>query len=167
MYFWGFVPFYLIINIAIYCLGIMSMATVYELWKHVFNDNLIGETAQGDDKACKNINGAELDLAWQPSSNALKDGRSKSATHITHGPADTASRRKKTTAYRPDEGVLLVFRARAGPRRARRVELPLRRHPRHVRSARLHGLGPDLLSVRKGQDAVHTDGVLLVHRRGA
>ena len=36
-----------------------------------------------------------------------------------------------------------VQRQGAGPRRARRLELPLRRHPRHLRGPRLHRLGPD------------------------
>ena len=40
-----------------------------------------------------------------------------------------------------------VLRQGADPGRARRLELPVRRHPRDVRGARLHRVGPDLAGV--------------------
>ena len=39
--------------------------------------------------------------------------------------------------------------------------------PCHLRGPRLHGLGPHELCVHQGRGAVHSDGVLQLHRRGA
>ena len=64
-----------------------------------------------------------------------------------------------------------VRRQDADPGRAGRVELPDRRHPRHVRSPRLHGLGRHQpgLHPREPQrhHALHPDGVRVVDRRSA
>ena len=64
-----------------------------------------------------------------------------------------------------------VLRQGADPGRARRLELPDRRHPRDLRGPRLHRLGPDLAGVpaREPQRraAVHPDRVRLLDRRGA
>ena len=63
-----------------------------------------------------------------------------------------------------------VQRQGAGPRRARRLELPLRRHPHHLRGPRLHRLGPDQprLHPREPQrhHPLHPDRVLFLDRRG-
>ena len=59
-------------------------------------------------------------------------------------PAHRPHRRKARQlplARRRRRGHRRVHRQAADPGRARRVELPLRRHSRHVRSPRLHGLG--------------------------
>ena len=70
---------------------------------------------------------------------------------------------------RPDDR--RVLRPEPGPGRAGRELVPVGRHPRHVRSARLHGLGRHLADLPAGRaerrDAHHPDGVRLVHRRGA
>ena len=64
-----------------------------------------------------------------------------------------------------------VHRQATDPRRARRLELPLGRHPRHVRSPRLHGLGRDQPGLHSGEpqrhDALHSHGVRLLDRRSA
>ena len=64
-----------------------------------------------------------------------------------------------------------VHRQAADPGRARRIELPDRRHPCHVRSPRLHDLGRHQpgLHPRKPErhDALHSDGVRLLDRRSA
>ena len=74
-------------------------------------------------------------------------------------------------ADRGGHGDRRVQRQGAGPRRARRLELPLRRHPRHLRGPRLHRLGPDQprLHPREPQrhHALHPDRLLLLDRRGA
>ena len=74
-------------------------------------------------------------------------------------------------ADRCRDGGRRVRRQGAGARRARRLELPLRRHPRHVRGARLHRLGPDEPGVHPREpqrhDALYPDRLLLVDGRGA
>ena len=64
-----------------------------------------------------------------------------------------------------------VQRQGAGPGRARRLQLPLRRHPRHLRGPRLHRLGPHQprLHPREPQrhHPLHPDRLLFLDRRGA
>ena len=64
-----------------------------------------------------------------------------------------------------------IQRQATDPRRAGRFELPDRRHPRHVRSPRLHDLGRHQPGLHPGKpqrhDAVHSHGVRLVDRRSA
>ena len=64
-----------------------------------------------------------------------------------------------------------ILRQGIDPRRTRRVELPLGRHPRHVRSPRLHRLGRDQPGLHSGKpqrhDALHSHGLRLVDRRSA
>ena len=64
-----------------------------------------------------------------------------------------------------------VLRQGADPGRARRLLVPDRRHPRDVRGARLHGLGPDQPGVHPGEPerraAVHPDRVHVLDGRGA
>ena len=64
-----------------------------------------------------------------------------------------------------------VQRQGADPGRARRLELPVRRHALHVRGPRLHGVGPDQPAVDSDQperrDAGHPDRVRELDRRGA
>ena len=69
----------------------------------------------------------------------------KGATHFTHW-------------FQPLTGVT----AGAG-----RELLPLRRPARDFRSKRLHRLGPDLLCVHQGKDALHPHGFLFLWRRSA
>ena len=58
-----------------------------------------------------------------------------------------------------------------GARRARRIELPVRRHALHLRGARLHGVGSDQPAVaaqeRQFDDAGDSDGVRQLDGRGA
>ncbi len=89
-------------------------------------------------------------------------------------PADRADCRKARqflVAHRRRRSAGGVFRQRTDPRRAGRLELSLGRHSGHVRSPRLHGLGPDQPGLHFGKpqryDAVHSHGLLLVDRRGA
>ena len=64
-----------------------------------------------------------------------------------------------------------VQRQGADQGRARRLELPVGRHARHLRGARLHGVGPDqpALAARDAErhDARHPDRVRELDRRGA
>ena len=86
---------------------------------------------------------------------------------------DRPDRREARLVPGPDRGRhgdRRVQRQGAGPGRARRLELPLRRHPRHLRGPRLHRLGPDQpgLHPREPQrhDPLHPDRLLLLDRRG-
>ena len=64
-----------------------------------------------------------------------------------------------------------VLRQGTGPRRTRRLELPVGRHALHLRGARLHGLGSDepALAAQERQldDARHPDRVRELDRRSA
>ncbi len=64
-----------------------------------------------------------------------------------------------------------IQRQGTGQGRARCVELPVGRHAQHVRSARLHGVGPDQPAVaaaeRQQRDARDPDGVCQLDRRSA
>ena len=64
-----------------------------------------------------------------------------------------------------------LLRQGADPGRARRLVVPDRRHPRHLRGARLHRLGPDEPGVParepERRPALHPDRVRVVDRRGA
>ena len=80
---------------------------------------------------------------------AMKDwALEKGATHYTHlfQPMTGSTAEKHDSFLAPDRrrhGARRVQRQGAGQGRARRLELPLRRHPRHLRGPRLHRLGPD------------------------
>ena len=70
------------------------------------------------------------------------------ATHYTHWfqPLTGSTAEKHDSFYEPDgrrHRARRVLRQGADPGRARRVLVPHRRHPRDVRGARLHRLGPD------------------------
>ena len=64
-----------------------------------------------------------------------------------------------------------LLRQGADPGRARRLVVPDRRRPRHLRGPRLHGLGPDQPGVHPREPerraALHPDRVRLMDRRGA
>ncbi len=101
---------------------------------------------------------------------ALENG----ATHYTHWfqPLTGLTAEKHDSFYGPigDGTAIAEFSGkRADPGRARRVELPDRRHPRHLRGPRLHRLGPDQPGLPAGkperQRALHPDRVRLVDRR--
>ena len=107
---------------------------------------------------------------------AMKDWAiEQGATHYTHlfQPMTglTAEKHDSFLAPTATAGDRRVQRQGADPGRARRLLLPLRRHPRHVRGPRLHRLGPDQPGVHPREpqrhDALHPDGVLLLDRRGA
>ena len=100
----------------------------------------------------------------------------KGATHYTHWfqPLTGLDRREARLLLRPDgrrHGAGRVLRQGADPGRARRVVVPHRRHPRHLRGARLHRLGPDQPRVHPREPqrraALHPDRVRLLDRRGA
>ncbi len=103
---------------------------------------------------------------------ALENG----ATHYTHWfqPLTGSTAEKHDSFFAPDRrrhGDRRLLRQGADPGRARRLHLPDRRHPRHLRGARLHRLGPDLprLPPREPERraALHPDRVRLLDRRGA
>ena len=92
----------------------------------------------------------------------------KGATHYTHWfqPLTGLTAEKHDTFLSPDgdgKAIAEFTRQGADPGRARRVELPVRRHARDLRGPRLHGLGPDQpgLHPRDAQrhDALHPDRV--------
>ena len=108
---------------------------------------------------------------------ALKDwALEHGATHYTHWfqPLTGITAEKHDTFLTPDrrrQGGGRVQRQGAGPGRARRVELPVRRHALHLRGARLHGVGSDDAAVAarepERRDARHPDGLRELDGRGA
>ena len=108
---------------------------------------------------------------------AMKDwAMEKGATHYTHWfqPLTGSTAEKHDSFYAPDgrrDGDRGVLGQGADPGRARRVVVSDGRHPRDVRGARLHGVGPDLAGVHPGEPergaAVHPDGVHVLDGRGA
>ena len=94
--------------------------------------------------------GGALDTALADSvAQAMKEwALEKGATHYTHWfqPLTGMTAEKHDSFYAPvGDGTRdrRVLRQGADPGRARRVLVPDRRHPRDVRGARLHRLGPD------------------------
>ena len=83
---------------------------------------------------------------------------------------DRRHRREARQLHRPrrrrqdHDGVL---RQGAGPGRARRLLLPLRRSAGHLRGPGLHRLGPHLLRLHQGGLPVHPHHLLLLLRRGS
>ena len=103
----------------------------------------------------------------------MGDGARGDPLHPLVPADDRADGREARLVPGPDRGRhghRRVQRQGAGPRRARRLELPLRRHPHHLRGPRLHRLGPDQPGVHPREpqrhDALHPDGLLLLDRRG-
>ena len=102
---------------------------------------------------------------------ALENG----ATHYTHmfQPLTGSTAEKHDSFFEPpataDDRRLL--RQGADPGRARRLLLPDRRRPRHLRGPRLHRLGPDQPRLHPREPergaALHPDRVRLLDRRGA
>ena len=100
----------------------------------------------------------------------------KGATHYAHVfyPLTGLTAEKHDSFLEPDgDGGVdrRVRRQDAHPGRARRVELPQRRPPGHLRGPRLHRLGRHQPGVHprepEREHAVHPDGVRVVDRRGA
>ena len=100
----------------------------------------------------------------------------KGATHYTHWfqPLTGSTAEKHDSFYGPvgrRHGAGRVLGQGADPGRARRLVVSDGRHPRDVRGARLHGVGPDLAGVHPGEPqrraAVHPHGVHVVDGRGA
>ena len=109
---------------------------------------------------------------------AMKDWAiEKGATHYAHvfypltGLDGREARQLPRARRRGRRRDRRVRRQDADPGRARRLELPERRPPRHVRGPRLHRLGrhqPGLHPREPERDhALHPHGVRLVDRRGA
>ena len=103
---------------------------------------------------------------------ALENG----ATHFTHmfQPLTGSTAEKHDSFFEPTgEGEVArrLLRQGADPGRARRLLLPDRRRPRHLRGARLHRLGPDLPRLHPREPerraALHPDRLRLLDRRGA
>ena len=109
--------------------------------------------------------------------NAMKEWAvERGATHFTHWfqPLTGSTAEKHDSFFAPDrrrQRDRRVLRQGADPGRAGRVLVPDRRHPRDVRGARLHGVGPDLAGVHPREPerraALHPDRVRVVDRRGA
>ena len=77
----------------------------------------------------------------------LGAGEGRDALHALVPAAHRLDRREARLVLRPDgrrHRDRRVLRQGADPGRARRVLVPDRRHPRHVRGARLHRVGPDV-----------------------
>ena len=100
----------------------------------------------------------------------------KGATHYTHvfQPITGLTAEKHDSFFEPDRRrhrARRVLRQGADPGRARRLLLPHRRHPRHLRGPRLHRLGPDQPGLHPREPergaALHPDRVRLLDRRGA
>ena len=101
-------------------------------------------------------------------------GEGRDPLHALVPAADRLDRREARLVLQPGRRRhrdRRVLRQGADPGRARRVLLPDRRHPRHVRGARLHRLGPDQPGVHPREPerraALHPDGVHVVDGRGA
>ena len=85
----------------------------------------------------------------------------RGATHFTHWfqPMTGYTAEKHDSFITPAQG--------AGPGRARRLLLPLRRPAGHLRGPGLHRLGPHCLRLPPGQHPVYSHSVLLLLRPGA
>ena len=102
------------------------------------------------------------------------DGARRHPLHALVPAADRLDRREARLllrARRRRHRDRRVLRQGAHPGRAGRVLVPDRRHPRDLRGARLHRLGPDLAGLHPREPerraAVHPDRVRVVDRRGA
>ena len=122
--------------------------------------------------------GEPLDVSTADAvASALKDWAIETGRVALHAlvPADDRHhRREARLVLRPDgrrPRARRVQRQGTGPRRAGCVELPVRRHAQHLRSARLHRVGSDQPAVAAGQrqqrHARHPDRVRQLDRRSA
>ena len=100
----------------------------------------------------------------------------RGATHFTHWfqPLTGSTAEKHDAFFEPNsegEWIAKFSRQGADPGRARRVLVPDRRRPRHLRGPRLHRLGPDQPRLHPREPergaALHPDRVRVVDRRGA
>ena len=100
----------------------------------------------------------------------------KGATHYAHVfyPLTGLTAEKHDSFLSPDGegGAITEFAGKTlDPGRARRLELPERRHPRHLRGPRLHRLGRHQPGLHPREPerhhALHPDRVRVVDRRGA
>jgi glutamine synthetase len=96
------------------------------------------------------------------------------ATHYTHWfqplTGSTAEKHDSLLSRTAREARSEVLRRSTRPGRARRLQLPLRRPPRHLRGPRLHRVGPHqprLPHPAGDGHALHPDRVRLLDRRGA
>ena len=84
---------------------------------------------------------------------------------------DRGEARLLLRAGRRGQGARRLLRQGADPGRARRLLLPDRRRPRHLRGPRLHRLGPDQPRLHPREPergaALHPDRLRLLDRRGA
>ena len=122
--------------------------------------------------------GEALDTSLADSGRAgdegVGDGERRDPLHALVPAADRVDGGEARLLLRPGRrrhGDRRVLRQGADPGRARRLLVSDGRHPRDVRGARLHRLGPDLAGVHPGEPqrraAVHPDGVHLLDGRGA
>ena len=113
-------------------------------------EKLPKETYRAMQRTIKNGKHLDLEVA-NVVANAMKDWAiEKGATHFTHWfqPMTGITAEKHDSFISPtDDGKRHngVLRQRAGARRARRILLPLRRSPRHIRGKRLYRVGPIVL----------------------
>ena len=107
---------------------------------------------------------------------AMKDwAMEKGATHYAHVfyPLTGLTAEKHDSFMEPvGDGTAIGSSGQdPGPGRARRLVVPQRRHPRHVRGTRLHRLGRPVPGVHprepQRQHAVHPHGLRVDDRRGA
>ena len=98
------------------------------------------------------------------------------ATHYTHmfQPLTGLTAEKHDSFFEPERRLRRdrqLLGQRADPGRAGRLVVPDRRHPRHLRGPRLHGLGPDQPGIParepERRPALHPDRVRILDRRGA
>ena len=131
-------------------------------------------------RSCKSTleHGEALDPALADEvAEAMKEwALERGATHYTHvfQPLTGPHRREARLllrARRRRRRDRRVLRQGADPGRARRLLVPDRRRPRHLRGARLHRLGPDQPRLHPREPergaALHPDRVRLLDRRGA
>ena len=118
--------------------------------------------------------GSELDISVaNVVANAMKDwALEKGATHYTHWfqPMTGITAEKHDSFITPTGGgnVIMEFSGKElikGEPDA--SSFPSGGLRATFEAKRLHGVGPDVLRVHKGRHALHTDGVLLLRRRGS
>ena len=152
--------------------------------KDLFGVNVFNEAVQRGAAAQAGVQGngerrsasAVLDPSVADAvASAMKDwALEHGATHFTHlfQPMTGITAEKHDSFLAPSDGGgdRGVQRARADQGRARRVEL-VRRPPRHLRGARVHGVGPDQPGLHRGApQRLHAggpDGVPELDGRGA
>lgn len=145
--------------------------------KNVFNDGVM--KARLPKETYKEVRraideGKRLDISVaNVVANAMKDWAVENgATHFTHWfqPMTGVTAEKTRQFYLARKRRLRdygIFRQRTRSRRTGRLVLSLGRLARHVRSARLHRVGPYFVRLYQRRRFVYSHRVLFVRRRGA